>query len=78
MPVPPGEITVGKCFVTKFRQVRRVLKLEDGQVTYESRGRTDRGGSWGAWTTVGIDAFANEVDREVTCDWNPDYPERAP
>lgn len=78
MPVSPEEIAVGKCYVTKNGQVRRVLEIKDGKVKYESRGRTDRGGTWGAWTTVGIDAFANEVDREVTCDWDPNYPERAP
>jgi hypothetical protein len=78
MPVSLDSIAVGKCFVTSTGQVRRVLKMKDGKVTYESRGKTDHGGSWGAWKTVGDGRFANDVDREVTSDWNSDYPERAP
>lgn len=78
MPISISDIVVGKCFVTPTGQVRRVLEIADGKVKYESRGKTDRGGSWGAWTTVGDGRFAQDVDREVTCDWNPDYPERMP
>ncbi len=78
MPVSLDNIAVGKCFVTSTGQVRRVLEMKNDKVKYESRGKTDQGGSWGAWATVGDESFASDVDREVTCDWSPDYPERTP
>jgi hypothetical protein len=78
MAISLSSIAVGKCFVTSMGQVRRVLEMKNGDVKYESRGKTDRGGSWTGWTIAGAERFANDVDREVTCDWNPDYPERAP
>lgn len=78
MPVPLNSIAVGRCFVTSTGQVRRVLEIKDGKVKYESRGKTDRGGSSVGRTTVSDSRFASDVDREVTCDWNPDYPEKTP
>jgi hypothetical protein len=78
MPVATDKITVGKCFVTEIGQVRRVLKVESGKVTYEARGKTATGGSWGERTIVGDGKFARDVVREVTCDYDPNYPDRAP
>jgi hypothetical protein len=77
MPVALDKITVGKCFITEIGQVRRVLKVESGMVTYEARGKTATGdSSWGARTTVGDGKFARAVDREVTCDYDPNHPDR--
>jgi len=74
MGVPVESITVGKCYVTEIGQIRRVLEVQDGRVKYESRGKTAHGGSWGPWTTVGDGKFAREVEREVACDYDPNYP----
>jgi hypothetical protein len=71
MGVPLEGIAVGKCFLTELGQVRRVLSVRDGIVTYESRGKTAHGGSWGSITTRGIAHFARTVDREVPCDHDP-------
>ena len=78
MAVSINQIAVDKCYVTSMGQVRRVLSIDNGKIKYEARGKTESGGSWGSWTTVGDAKFAADVDREVKCDWNPDYPERSP
>jgi hypothetical protein len=72
MGVPVGSIVAGKCYVTEIGQVRRVLQARDGNVKYESRGRTAHGGSWGAVTTVSDVKFARDVDRDVECDYRPE------
>jgi hypothetical protein len=78
MGVPVESIAVGKCYITEIGQIRRVLEVKDGRVKYESRGKTAHGGSWGAWTTVGDGKFAREVEREVPCDYDPNYPAGPP
>lgn len=71
MGIPLDSIAVGKCFLTEIGQLRRVLSVRDGMVTYELRGKTAHGGSWGAITTTGNAHFARAVDREVPCDHDP-------
>jgi len=72
MGIPVDSIAVGKCFVTEIGQVRRVLEVKDGEVKYESRGKTAHGGSWGDVAAVADGKFARDVDREVSCDYEPD------
>ncbi len=38
MSLPPETITVDKCFATPGNQVRRVVSIIDGIVSYEARG----------------------------------------
>ena len=78
MGIPVESIAVGKCYATEIGQVRRVLEVKDGKLKYESRGKTAHGGSWGALTTVGDGTFARDVDREVPCDYDPNYPAGTP
>jgi hypothetical protein len=65
-----SEIGLNKCYLTALGQVRRVLKLGNGRVTYESRGKTVTGGSWGEQNTVADGRFAQDVEREVPCDFS--------
>lgn len=71
MPINVNQIGVGKCYVTPTQQVRRVLSHANGDVTYESRGR--RVGPFSNRVTVGETKFAEGVDRQVHCDWDPDF-----
>ena len=52
MGISISEIGLNKCYLTALGQVRRVLKLGNGRVTYKSRGKTVTGGSWGEQNTV--------------------------
>ena len=64
MPIMIHEITVDKCYATPTGQLRRVLKVENGKVTYEEACRKAVG-NWGLWTTVGDGEFARDVDHKV-------------
>ena len=70
MGIPVSEIADGKCYLTALGQVRRVLKVGNGKVTYESRGKTITKGSWGEQNTVLDGRFARDVEREVPCDFS--------
>jgi hypothetical protein len=63
-------IEVGKCYVTAIGQIRRVLETGSGRVKYEARGKTTEDGSWSSRTTSS-GRFANDVEREVPCDYDP-------
>jgi hypothetical protein len=80
MPVPPNEIEIGKCYVTATGQVRRVIAIENKQVTYDARGKRaiPKDKSWGAGATVALETFASAVEKEVEWFYDPDYPERGP
>ena len=73
MSIVQSDISVGKCFVTEAFQVRRVLEVSNGNVTYESRGRRAQAGRWGPKTTADIATFADAVEREVSCDYDPNF-----
>ena len=68
MGIPVSDIVVGKCYLTPLGQIRRVLKLGDGKVTYESRGK--KAASWGVQNTVLHGRFARDVEREIPCDFS--------
>jgi hypothetical protein len=67
--IPVSEITIGKCYLTALGQVRRVQRLGNGNVTYESRGKSMTKDSWGEQNTVSDGRFARDVEREVPCDF---------
>jgi hypothetical protein len=61
--IPVSGIIVGKCYLTALGQARRVVKFDNGRVTYESRGKT--ADSWRDENTVLDGRFARDVEREV-------------
>jgi hypothetical protein len=67
MPISANEVAVGRCYSTALNQVRRVLKIENDEVTFEERSGTEFAGSSLMRTTVGIARFVHEVDRQVPC-----------
>ncbi len=73
MSVPPESITVGKCFATPGNQVRRVLAIEDGIVSYEARGPKMIKGRWPAQRRASIEKFVAGVLKEVPCHYDPDF-----
>ena len=73
MPVPVENVTPGKCFVTPGNQVRRVLNVEAGKVTYEPRGSKMIRGKWPRRSTVELGRFAADVQKEVPCHYDPDF-----
>ena len=80
MAITPTSITIDKCYVTLTDQVRKVLQIDDEKVKYVSRGQkpTPNWAKKASRRLTTRTAFANEVDREVLCHWDPDYPERKP
>lgn len=69
MSVEANLISVGQCYLTHKREVRKVLEIEGDRVTYVVRGKL----AFPAWdrelwrvTTTGT--FAKDVEREVPCD----------
>ncbi len=80
MAITPTSITIDKCYVTSTDQVRKVLEIDDEKVKYVSRGQkpTPNWAKKASRRLTTRTAFANEVDREVLCHWDPDYPERKP
>jgi hypothetical protein len=71
MTIHTTSIAAGKCFVTSGEAgVRRVVKLEHSEVTYQDRSRQAVPGVWGSNVTSSVGDFAAEVEREVKCDFD--------
>ena len=68
--MPVAIIEVGRCYITALGEIRRVLEISGGKVTYDARGKTVEGGSWASRTTVGDGRFASDVEREIPCDYD--------
>jgi hypothetical protein len=70
MPVSYAEIAIGKCFAMPNNDVRQVVGLDRGSVSYVVRGKLAFP-SWdpAAWQITSQDVFAKEVSAEVTADW---------
>lgn len=60
------QVVVGRCYETAIGRVRRVVKVEDGKVTFEENSTTESGGASSA-ETIAIDRFARDAIREVPC-----------
>jgi hypothetical protein len=73
MPVAVESVIPGKCFVTLGHQVRRVLSVEDGVVTFEARGRKFIKGRWRNQYKGSVQTFAVAVAKEVPCHYDPDF-----
>ncbi len=61
------QVVVGRCYEIALGRVRRVVKVEDGKVTFEEKSTTESGGPSSAETMAGIDRFARDAIREVPC-----------
>ena len=66
MAIELSAIRPGQCYVTKHAEVRKVLSIKDGIVTYDSRG--PRPGSWTTRPTVRLEIFARDAIGEGECD----------
>jgi len=81
MSVEIKSIKIGRCFVTRRGQVRKVINIEDGKVEYQTRGSKNVD-LWNPGSTKAkrptLEKFASDVDRAVRCDWDKDYPENTP
>ena len=71
MTINVADIAVGKCFATTTDQVRRVIEVGPDDLVYESRGK--QAGQWSGRQRVTKSVFAEAVDREVHCDWDPRF-----
>lgn len=76
MAVNASSIVVGKCYATAKNQHRRVLKIDPtlNKVTYESWGGNVGANGNLSRTTVGLNKFATDVDKEITCPSKPKPP----
>ena len=75
MPIDPKSIEVGQYYAANNNQVRKVLEINGDQLRYVARGKMFTT-KWqdGLWLQTTKNNFASEVDRQVTCDWEPDNP----
>jgi hypothetical protein len=71
MTVEACTISVGRCYVTHRREVRKVLDIDGQRLTYVARGKLAFP-AWDRelWRVTTTDTFARDVDREVPCDWS--------
>ena len=79
MPIDPNSIAVGLCYKTTSEQVRKVISSEGDDIGYVFRGSKNRK-NWeksGQRRTTTRIKFVSEVEREVKCHWDEDYPELA-
>ena len=70
MPVNETDIQEGRCFVTATNQMRKVVRVEKGTVTYESWSADQPRPSNPHRNSSSLATFAGAVDRAVGCDFN--------
>lgn len=73
MSVDPKTVEVGKHYVKKGGQMRKVLEIANDDVTYASESARTIKKTWSQHQTAKLDTFAHDVDREVDAHYNPDY-----
>lgn len=77
MSVAPVSIAVGKCYL-RFTEVRRVTQINSNdEVFYTSRMKTESRSRLATSDNnrATRERFAQEVEREVPCDYDPYKPE---
>ena len=78
MSIEPNSIAVGLCYRTPAEEVRKVKEVEGDNVKYVARGGTNRKD----WEKSALRrnatkaVFAAEVECQVKCHWDKDFPER--
>ena len=65
MSIPVHQLIIDRCYSTAHRQVRRIIRVEGGMVTYTTVGRNIDEVARSGLTTVAIEKFAREVVREI-------------
>ncbi len=72
MAVPRESIEVGKCYLTRSGEIRRVLHiLPHGPVHYEARRAAVLQAFGWQEGVLELALFAALIEREVPCDWTP-------
>jgi hypothetical protein len=61
------QIVEGRCYETQIGRVRRVVKVENGKVTFEENSTAEFADSSSGKTIVATDRFAQDAVREVPC-----------
>ncbi len=61
------QIVDGRCYETRIGRVLRVVKVENGKVTFEEHSTSESADSSSAETIVGTDRFDQDAVREVPC-----------
>ncbi len=67
MSVPPESIEIGKCYLAKGGQIRRVVSLELGMVAYHGPARKLVKQAWPRRQIVSVRKFAADAEKEVPC-----------
>ena len=69
MPIPVSEVVVGGIYATANNQERRVTRIENRKVIYESRGGNVKN-DWGPGSTLAnppsLEIFAEACDRVIS------------
>jgi hypothetical protein len=68
MPVAIDQIATGRCYASRFGEIRRVISNDQNSVVFESRQKTELGSISHSLQEGGLQKFAQEVDWEVPCD----------
>lgn len=74
MPIAPDSIAVGKCYLSNMNFVRRVVGIDQTDVTFEERGTKPVPLPWGQKAPVSLDRFSQDVTMEVPQDFDPEIP----
>jgi hypothetical protein len=65
MSIPVHQLIADRYYITVEREVRRIVKIETGKITYKTAGRNTGEIPWSGLTTVAAEKFAREAVREV-------------
>jgi hypothetical protein len=65
MSVPIENLAEDRWYITAQRELRRIVKIENGKVSYKVASRSSGEIPWSDVTTVPLEKFAREVIREV-------------
>jgi hypothetical protein len=66
MGIEQASIAVGKCYLSVDGQVRKVLKMDGGDVLYAHHKDPSKK-DWGHWKWLSEPRFAEQASREVEC-----------
>lgn len=67
MTISASDVEMGKCYVTGYSEMRRVVAVDLTEVTYVPVGDGPPTGAAERQVSISREKFAAEVDREVAC-----------
>jgi hypothetical protein len=70
MAVDQNQVRQGVCFITTTDQMRRVVNINNGQVTYESWSAKQPKPQNPHRNTSSLENFVSVVSEEVSCDFD--------